>query len=177
MKTKKSMIGPAIAVLIAMIIVAIVGAYFIAKANLEKDFTPPPSGEALFTVEYTGPVEKEGDTPTTASLTFYDDGNCRASGKISGIYDWTCDSTWTAGGELSIAGAEGIKAECKDEQTAAILPMLGLETAYDLNVQFTAAGEGEDMRITALGLDAASGIPLMQCEFALSAEQAAKLGL
>ena len=56
----------------AMLALSMIVAFFIAKANLAKDFKPGSDGEVLVTLEYASEKAKEDDVQTTAVLTFFD---------------------------------------------------------------------------------------------------------
>lgn len=161
----------------AMLALSMIVAFFIAKANLAKDFKPASDGEVLVTLEYASEKAKEDDVQTTAVLIFYDDHTCHVEGAIAAMYNFSYSTKWSNDGGLKLDDVSGVTAECTDEASLAFIQMLSLATAYDMEVVQSVTEAGDGWTVFVEGFNMEGGESLMQLTFTLSAEKAAKLGL
>lgn len=134
-----------IALVIFILIVAFVGAYFISMYNIEKnaDATAPAtsSGEAL-TMEY----NSGGDAPTTSTLVF-DGGKLTVSFLASSMYQGGYETTYSfADGVLTIADAKEVKAT----DISGLAAVIGLPPELNADVNHTVVAEGGGVKITIL---------------------------
>jgi hypothetical protein len=161
----------------AIMVIAVIGAYIIAKDNIMKSMPKPASeGQEILTLEYISVKKSESDTESTATITFYDDKTCFLSGTIAKMYKWEYKTKWSADGGLKINDEEGTTADCLKEAEP-LANLLKLKLSYDLDVQYTSLAEGQDIHIAFKGNDVETGKTLMECSFILSAEDAVKLGV
>lgn len=176
MKKQMRLVLGALAI-IAIIAVSMVVAFYIARANLAKDFKPVSDGELLVTLEYASEKEKEDSVQTTATMAFYDDHTCHVEGKISSMYDWSYTTNWSVSDTLVLEDTGGVKAECTDEASLAFIQMLSLDTEYNMDIKQTLTQADGGLVISVVGLEAEKGDTLMELTFKLDGEKAAKLGI
>lgn len=174
---KKVKITLGVLAFVALMVIAIGGAYVIAKDNIMKSMpTPASEGKEILTLEYISEKKSEDDAQSTATITFFDDHTCYMSGLIANMYKWEYTTQWSADDGLHISDEAGAAAECVEELEGLAM-LLKLELTYDLDIQFTSSVEGEDIHIAFKGIGGENGDTLMECAFVISAEDAAKLGV